>query len=193
MNTYIIINKTRPVRLDFELTAENYDLGNSWQDYLDGKWVELSAEQVAFWGDNPNASVKNIWDMELPPAPPEPDLLQQAKDGKLMQITQYDAGDNVNSFTIAEQSLWLNPEERTNYKSTLQDMIEAGIENVPFMGVTMPCAMALAAIKAINIYAMQCVGVTNAHKAAVNALTTVAEVEDYDYTSGYPDKLIFTL
>ena len=34
---------------------------------------------------------------------------------------------------------------------------------------------------------------TQEHIAAVKALATKEEVEAYDYTSGYPDKLVFNL
>ena len=47
---------------------------NTYEDYLAGGWVELSDEQLAFRDGNPNASVKEIIEMELAPLPPEPTL-----------------------------------------------------------------------------------------------------------------------
>ena len=38
-------------------------------------------------------------------------------------------------------------------------------------------------------YADACFIVTERHKIAVKALQTVEEVEAYDYTTGYPEKL----
>jgi hypothetical protein len=43
------------------------------------------------------------------------------------------------------------------------------------------------------MYAVTCAGVTAQHKAAVNALATVEEVEGYDFTVGYPEKLVFDI
>jgi hypothetical protein len=43
------------------------------------------------------------------------------------------------------------------------------------------------------MYAVTCAGVTAQHKAAVNALTTVEEVEGYDFERLYPEKLIFNV
>ena len=49
------------------------------------------------------------------------------------------------------------------------------------------------ALAKIQIYANQCYGVTEKHKAAVNALETVEEVEAYDFTAGYPERLTFEI
>ena len=46
-------------------------------------------------------------------------------------------------------------------------------------------------INAVENYAGQCQKVTEGHRAAVNALATIAEVEAYDYTTGYPKKINF--
>lgn len=45
----------------------------------------------------------------------------------------------------------------------------------------------------IQIYADQCYGVTEQHKAAINALENVEEVEAYDFTTGYPERLKFSV
>ena len=44
---------------------------------------------------------------------------------------------------------------------------------------------------ALEIYALACYDVTEEHKAAVNALTTIEEVDAYDYTIGYPQRCAF--
>ena len=46
-------------------------------------------------------------------------------------------------------------------------------------------------LQALEIYALACYNVTEEHKAAVNALTTIEEVDAYDYTTDYPEKLSF--
>lgn len=53
------------------------------------------------------------------------------------------------------------------------------------LGVEIPVA------DAINIYAMTRVGITDAHKAAINALETIEEIDAYDFTIGYPENLSF--
>jgi hypothetical protein len=62
MEQYLYIKKSIAKHfVDFAelLKAEEYNnLGETWKDYLDNKWVLLSDEQKAFYEANPNASVK---------------------------------------------------------------------------------------------------------------------------------------
>jgi len=119
------------------------------------------------------------------------DTLDTAKAIKVAESGQYDASPEVNTFYIGNAATWLSPAARSNYLLTIQAAQAAGVETVIFEGVTLPVADALAALNAINIYAMQCVGVTEAHKANILALESVADVERYDFTVGYPEKLHF--
>ena len=121
----------------------------------------------------------------------EGDTIEVAKALKIAELIAYDASDAVNSFTIGGHSLWLSPERRTNYLLTIEAAQEAGIESVPFVGVTLPVAMALAALKAIDLYAYQCVVTRDTHEAAINALTSIEAVDAYDFKQGYPEKLSF--
>jgi hypothetical protein len=47
-------------------------------------------------------------------------------------------------------------------------------------------------LNALEVYAAEALNVTESHKAAVNALTTIEEIEQYDITTGYPEKLNLT-
>lgn len=49
----------------FELDPYNYTVGFTWEDYLNGYWVPMSETQIAFGENNPSASIKEIFDMEL--------------------------------------------------------------------------------------------------------------------------------
>ena len=73
----------------------------------------------------------------------------------------------------------------------MQSAQRQGIQTVPFLGQNLPVDTAIAMLDAVNIYAMQCSGVTEAHEAAINALDTIEAVDAYDYTTGYPEKLNF--
>lgn len=172
-------------------TLDGYQdsLGTEWEDYLEGKFLKLSDEQLEFKEEHPEASVKEVWDMEL--VPPREKTLEEAQQEKIDEISRYDCSSAVNEFYLGETGMWLEPAERTNYLNTLQGAQRLGVEEVEFMGMTIPVTMATIMIDQINLYAMQCVGVTAHHKAAVMSLETVQEVEDYDYTLGYPTKLVF--
>lgn len=49
------------------------------------------------------------------------------------------------------------------------------------------------ALAQIQLYADRCYIVTETHKSNVNALKTIEEVDNYDITSGYPEKLNFNI
>lgn len=119
--------------------------------------------------------------------------LEDAKMEKLQALSQFDSSTEVNSFTLGDKSLWVSPNERTNYLLTLEAAKDANIENIPFMGYTIPVDTAISVLKAVSIYAMQCVGVTDAHRDAINALDSIEAVDAYDFEQGYPEKLVFNL
>ena len=45
----------------------------------------------------------------------------------------------------------------------------------------------------LEVYALNCLNNALRQKAEVEALTTMAEVEEYDVTNGYPEMLSFTI
>lgn len=127
------------------------------------------------------------------------ELLAQAKEAKLAEITAYDTSSEVNGFNVAGMTLWFSPEKRVaiekgvrNCKAVGRESYEAWLDALGTT-VSVPCDTALDWLAQIEVYALDCMNVTNKHKAAVNALTTVDEVAAYDYKSGYPDKLTFSL
>jgi len=54
-------------------------------------------------------------------------------------------------------------------------------------------AMAKTSLAKVQIYADQCYIVTEGHREAINALTSINEIDNYDYTTGYPPKIRFQL
>jgi hypothetical protein len=201
MTTYIKKSIAKQyVEFESPLNPEEYNnLGTTWQDYLDNKWVPLSKQQVKFHKDNPNATVKEVWDMQITPAPPR--TLEQAKQEKIAQIEGYDNSDAVNGFDIVmgenTMTAWIHPEQRANYKNSLDSAELLGLEEVHpvFNGIqlTLETAMAKMALAQIQIYADRCFIVTETHKAAVEALETIEAVDACDNTTGYPERLVFTI
>ena len=127
------------------------------------------------------------------PTPAE--LLALAKGKKDGDITAFDNSANVNSFIIGGLPMWLGWELRARLKSSLEAIEAAGDTEMTksFSGIEYPFSVDQwhAMINAVENYAGQCQEVTEGHRAAVNALTTITEVEAYDYTVGYPPKINF--
>ena len=122
-------------------------------------------------------------------------LLALAKAEKQSEITDYDNSANVNAFIIGGVPMWLGFELRSRLKASLEAIEAAGGTEMTktFGGIdyTFTTEQWTAMINAVENYAGDCQSVTAGHRQAVEALTTVKKVEDYDYTTGYPTKINF--
>ena len=197
---YTYINKEVPwiyFDMEEELSSELFtNIGETYEDYLDGCFILLSDEQVAFHKEYPEASIKEVLKMELTPEPVR--TIEDAKNEMKEKISKYDSSANVNQFTINEViPAWFTPEERSNYANSINAAELLGVEKLSFFvgenSLEVPTASAKQMLAAIQLYADACFIVTKQHKMAVNALTSIEEVDSYDYTAGYPKKLNFDL
>ena len=134
------------------------------------------------------------------PTPTPEQLLERAKDSKIRELEDYDQSSNVNEFIVThdEQVLtthWFEPNIRANYKNSVESAELVGLPTVSFyvgdMPITLPTQNAKLMLAQIQLYADACYIVTRQHIAAVEALTTIEAVDNYDYTQGYPNKLSF--
>lgn len=116
-----------------------------------------------------------------------------AKKAKIAEIVDYDKSPAVNAFYLNGEQHWLD--------FNLRDRVFDGNERIAYKGreetslwldgkcFVMPIATAQDLICTIEVYAKDCYNVTATHQAEVNKLTTIEEVEAYDYKTGYPEKL----
>lgn len=200
MFTYV--KRTVPgtyVELPAKLDAESYsDLGETYDDYLRGYWVLLTDKQVAFHEEHPYASVKEVFNMEIEEPVVYERTIEDAKREKESQIRAYDTSDAVNSFTInGAMSAWFTPAERQNYKQSVDSAKLLGVPTLSFyvkdIELTIETAKAEQLLAALQLYADAAYIVTKKHQLAVQQLETIEEVDEYDYTVGYPEKLNFEL
>lgn len=201
MEKYVYIKRSiAKTYVDFAepLNPDEYNnIGETYEDYMDNLWVLLSDEQVAFHEAHPTASVKEVWDMEITPAPIHVRTLEDAKYEKLQAIDSYDKSSSVNEFTInGEQTGWFTPDERSNYRSSIDAAKLVGLETLSFfvgdMLLTVTPTQAEYMLAQVQLYADQCYIVTQQHRMAVRGLETIEAVDAFDITAGYPEKINFT-
>lgn len=189
-----IDSASKVINLDFELD-DNYEVGTTYEDYLDGKWVKLNAEQEVFYNANPSASVKEVLNCALNP-PYEPSL-DDLKNMKISEIAAYDGSDAVNSFTLGGKQMWLDKDTRVGLVNSIGIEQAAGKETTVLwydaVKYVIPIPLALQMLAALELYALASYNATQEHIAAVRLLISKEEVEAYDYTSDYPEKLVFNL
>lgn len=119
--------------------------------------------------------------------------LEQAKKAKIAEIIAYDTSSSVNGFLLNGLLVWLDKATRVGLMNSTTIAKAAGQETTTLwlggLKLVVDCDKAIQLLSALEMYALECFNVTASHKAAVNELTTVEEVEAYDYKAGYPKML----
>ena len=123
--------------------------------------------------------------------------LEKAKKEKLEAILAYDTSSDVNGFMLNGNKVWLDKGTRVGLMNSIQITRDMGQDTTTlwFDGYKLEvrCDMAIMLLSSLEMYAMECFNVTAAHKKAVSELTTIEEVEAYDYKTGYPKQLDINL
>ena len=166
-------------------THEWYTEGNSITKYIDGSLFSgiPSVEQLQAWG----------FEEYIEPTPTPEELLARAKANKIAELEAYDQSE-VNSFSVNGKDMWLDHDLRQQLRISLDALSQAGRENVTkwFDGIeyTYPIDVWYYMLGLVEVYASDALNVTESHKAAINALESIEDVEAYQFT-GYPEKLSF--
>lgn len=129
--------------------------------------------------------------------------LEQAQKAKVRELTAYDTSQAVNSFELRKEGVkivdyWIDRDLRTSLEGDVKAAAEIGTTydfDVRELGITLTldCQKFLAGLSRLRQYAYTAYNVTSRHMAVINSLQTVAEVEAYNFTAGYPEKLVFNI
>ena len=129
----------------------------------------------------------------LEPMPTEEELLKQAIENKVAEIKEYDKSPAVNSFKLNGMDAWINREDRIGTSRAIQlDKENGQTESEIWLNgvcLNVNCDMALEMLGKVGFYAYKAYNRTQTHIHAVRGLKSVEEVQKYDYTQGYPEKL----
>lgn len=116
-----------------------------------------------------------------------------AKKAKIAEIAAYDTSDNVNGFILNGLLVWLDKATRVGLmnSTTIAKAAGQGTTTLWLGGakLVVDCDKAIQLLSALEMYALECFNVTASHKQAVSELTTIEEVDAYDYKTGYPKML----
>ena len=119
--------------------------------------------------------------------------LEKAKKEKLEAILAYDTSSDVNGFMLNGNKVWLDKETRVGLMNSTTIAKAAGQKTTTLwlggIKLVVDCDKAIQLLSALEMYALECFNVTASHKQAVSELTTIEEVEAYDYKKGYPKML----
>jgi hypothetical protein len=114
------------------------------------------------------------------------------------RILAYDSSEHVNSFSIGGVNTWLDKATRVGLKLRFEAEKRLGKTETTLWqnGMQFPLPLvgdvtALDMLDGIELYASACYDNTQRNLSVVSTLTSVDEIKDYDYTEGYPKKLLF--
>lgn len=111
------------------------------------------------------------------------------KDILLKQLELYDHSENVNSFIYKGNKFWLDKQQR----SCMKTVAESGLETIDVVmggySLTLPSEFVKQFILQLEAYAYKCFVVTARHQQTIQSLQTLEDILNYDFTTGYPEKL----
>lgn len=129
--------------------------------------------------------------------------LSLTKENKKKQLSEYDSSDAVNSFAIFNKGTkmidyWISRDLRTSLEGDVlaaQSIGDSYKFDIRELGISLllDCNKFLTALAVLRQYAYTCYNVTSEHLANIDKLESVADVEAYDFTAGYPEKLAFDI
>ena len=209
-------NRLTYIGLNEPLDPACYNIGESYLDFLAGKWVLLSEEQAQFKKDHPEATIKEVLDMKI--ADKEPELLpdeiieaevfNRAKDRKLDEIRAQDAKSNKFFISVisegkevANSEFWMDKDLRNSLLNvTLPALQQNGdtttklwSNTIPPTSIEVPIDWALNCIPIVEVYAKKTYDLMQGNIAKVYAAKTVDEINSIDVEDGYPSYITFEL
>lgn len=114
----------------------------------------------------------------------------------ISKINEYDKSSKVNGVTINGMYTWFDKATRVGLRNSTNVLKKLGNETTSLWvnnkEITIKCDQLIDMLDKLEIYALNCFDITSKHKRNVYQISTIEEIENYDYTSGYPEKLTFT-
>lgn len=167
---------------------------------IDGKTIIKAANEIVIRTAteqiiNPSEQMILADGWEVYVAPVYVPTLEEIKANKVEEILAYDSSSAVNEFSIGGVPMWLDKATRAGLLLRFEAEGKVGRTETTLwndgQSYTLPLETAQQILIALELYASACYDNTQSHIAAVNAMESKEAVESYDYTSGYPQKLLF--
>lgn len=108
----------------------------------------------------------------------------------LSALEFYDKSQNVNSFIYKDKHYWLDKNTRLG----LQQLVNSSEDKISLVLEDEIIELSIDAankfLKDLEVYAGKCYLNTQKHLLNIKSLETLEDMINYDYTSGYPEKIV---
>ena len=156
-------------------------------------------------GEEPRQRIVHVANfIELPTAETEARAI--ARQYMQQAINDYDNSEAVNQFEFNVETsgitipYWLPVAKRAQIRESVSAWKAARKGNYKLdvreydMTLEIPCAELLSMLQELEVYAVKCYNQTSEHLKAIDDMEmTVEDILNYDFTTGYPEKLAFTI
>ena len=127
----------------------------------------------------------------------ELDELESWKTLLKVQIQGYDSSNKVNQFFLNQIPFWIDKATRVGLVNSLNMEKGAGraVSTLWVEGRTiqLPVDLALGLLQALELYALDCYGVTATHLSYVEGSQSIQELRDFNKEADYPEMLRFKI
>jgi len=167
---------------------------------IDGKTIIKAANEIVIRTSTEqiiNPSEQRIladgWERYV--APVYEPTLEEIKARKVEEILAYDSSSEVNEFTYMGVPMWLDKSTRAGLRNRFLSETALGKTTTSLwygeQKFELPIETANMLLNHLENYASECYDNTQSHIAEVQKMESKEAVESYDYTTGYPQKLLF--
>lgn len=129
------------------------------------------------------SDLKEIWDALY-------GIPGNIKDILIKKLELYSSSHNINSFIYKDKECWLDK----NNRNSLWNLSNSSLGNVEFIVgdeiLTMSSIKLKAFLVKLEVYAYKCFVNTFKHLKVVKSLDNIQDIINYDYTTGYPEKIV---
>lgn len=136
------------------------------------------------------------WAIWEEPAPTEEEIVEAARKSLMAAIMEYDASENVNRFYLGSSQMWLDAATRSILRLSVEAYKAEGKKKVTKVWQGQEYAFApsvwLSMLNKVEMYASECMNVTQRHIAQAASLEGLEAIQGYDYRTGYPEPVTFT-
>ena len=123
--------------------------------------------------------------------------IETLKEVKLKKLDDYDTSDYVNCFILNDKTAWFDKDTRAVLSTSIESALLLGETEITFVvndkefSIDIPTAKQMLAT--VQRYADKCYLMTETHKRTIKGLSEAEDIVSYDVTTGYPNKVAFTL
>ena len=175
-----------------------------YEKIIDGKQHCKPANKIVIVKDgmqtfNPTEEMllEDGWVVHIPIQyePTSEEIINREKEYKIEDIIRHDLSIEVNEFFIGDTSIWLDKSTRAGLKLRFEAEIAIGKTDTTLWadGVQYELQLnsAIQMLYALEVYASACYDNTQFHISQVKNLDNIEDIKEYDYRTGYPEKLRF--